>query len=79
MSFFSYNYGMKDNKSLEIKISGMDCADCALHVKKALDDIPSIASADVLLGAEKAIVYYKDIKPLLEDIQQAVEKVGYKA
>ena len=70
---------MKDNKSLEIKISGMDCADCALHVKKALDDIPSIASADVLLGAEKAIVYYKDIKPLLEDIQQAVEKVGYKA
>jgi Cd2+/Zn2+-exporting ATPase/Cu+-exporting ATPase len=70
---------MKDNKSLEIKISGMDCADCALHVKKALDDIPSVTSADVLLGAEKAIVYYKDIKPLLEDIQQAVEKVGYKA
>jgi P-type Cu+ transporter len=70
---------MNDSKSFEVKISGMDCADCALHVKKALDDIPAVVSADVFLGAEKAIVHYRDVKPMLEDIKQAVKKAGYKA
>ena len=34
----------------------MDCAECALHVQQAIEKVPGVASANVLLGAEKAIV-----------------------
>jgi len=70
---------MKDKKSFEVHIKGMDCADCALHVKNSLSMLPSITSAEVFLGAEKAVIQYENNKPRMEEIQRAVEKAGYEA
>ena len=70
---------MDDNKHFEIQIKGMDCTDCTLHVKKALSEVPYVLSADVFLGSEKAIVFYKNRKPSSEEIIRAVKGAGYKA
>ena len=40
----------------EIPILGMDCAECTMHVQRAIAALPGVQSVDVLLGAEKAII-----------------------
>ena len=50
-------------RSIEVNISGMDCAECAAHVQTALNDLPQIHSAEVLLGAEKAIISFETEPP----------------
>jgi Cd2+/Zn2+-exporting ATPase/Cu+-exporting ATPase len=37
-------------------IEGMDCADCARHVERAIAAIPGVGAVTVLLTAEKALV-----------------------
>lgn len=58
-------------KTLEIKIAGMDCAECASHVQKALSDLPQIESAQVFLGAEKAVIRFKNEPPTNPEIIHA--------
>jgi P-type Cu+ transporter len=66
-------------KNKEIQINGMDCAECASHVQKALSNLPQIESALVLLGAEKAIIQFEDEPPTNPEIIHAVAEAGYEA
>jgi P-type Cu+ transporter len=66
-------------KSKEILIKGMDCAECASHVQSALCELPQIESVQVLLGAEKAIIQFKDDPPMNTEIEEAVAGAGYEA
>lgn len=63
--------------TIEIPIHGMDCAECALHVQHALEGVEGVASAQVLLGAEKAIVQIDVSQVSPEKIRQAVAQAGY--
>jgi len=47
---------MSAERTVEVPIQGMDCAECARHVREALVALPGVGSAEVLLGAEKAVV-----------------------
>jgi len=66
-------------QTLEFKISGMDCAECATHVQTALSDLPQIHSVQVLLGAEKAIICFKNEPPSKTKIKRVVSSAGYEA
>lgn len=64
--------------TVELPIEGMDCAECTLHVQKAIENVPHVKSAQVFLGSEKAIVYFDQNQENLSSIEQAVREAGYK-
>jgi len=69
---------MADRQILEVPIEGMDCADCTLHVRRAIEALPGVKAVDVLLAAERAVV---ELDPALVDlsaIRKALEQAGYR-
>lgn len=55
----------------------MDCAECTLHVRHAIADLPGVKMVNVFLASEKAVV---SLDPSLVDlgaIRKAVEGLGY--
>ncbi|MFN8467129.1 MAG: cation-translocating P-type ATPase [Caldilineaceae bacterium] len=68
---------MAATKTIEFPVQGMDCAECALHVQQAIEKVPGVASANVLLGAEKAIVRLDANLVDMPTLRQAVEGAGY--
>ena len=62
---------------MEVPIQGMDCAECTMHVHKAIAAIPGVRSVDVLLTSEKALVQLDPQLVDLGDIRKAVEAAGY--
>ena len=64
-------------KTLKLPIRGMDCAECAGHVKQAIEAVPGVLDVDVLLSAQKAIIRFDPAQTGLPAIRQAVEKAGY--
>lgn len=63
-------------KMTELKIEGMTCGHCVMHVKKELSKLPHVQVDDVQIG--KAMVQYDDAKVSLMDFSQAIERAGYK-
>ncbi len=64
-------------RTLEVPIRGMDCADCAHHVERAIAALPGVHSVDVSLAAEKALVGLDPRRVDLSQIARAVEAAGY--
>ncbi len=65
-------------QTIEVPIEGMDCADCAAHVQKEISAVPYVLSADVLLGAEKAVIQVESLPKDQALIHKAVERAGYR-
>jgi Cu+-exporting ATPase len=59
-----------------LKVSGMTCAACATRIEKVLRRLPGVATADVNLASEEALVTGSTALTR-STIQQAVEKAGY--
>jgi Cd2+/Zn2+-exporting ATPase/Cu+-exporting ATPase len=55
----------------------MDCAGCARTVQQALDHVPGVRSAEVLLAAEKAVLQVDDPGIDLTRVHRAIEQAGY--
>ena len=70
---------MDTSRNITVQVKGMDCADCVLHVQKALTQIPGVDSAEVYLGAEKAVIRFQNDQPSAAAITQAVQDAGYEA
>lgn len=68
---------MTGTTKIEIPVSGMDCAECTAHVRKALLDVPGVVSADVLLTSEKAVIHAVPNSLDLEAVREAVAAAGY--
>mgnify|MGYP006283881375 CR=1 FL=1 len=68
---------MEKNKTVELPVRGMDCADCARRVRNAVSDVPGVASVNVLLSAQKAVVQLKPGQGDLSNIKEAVQQAGY--
>ena len=62
---------------MEVPIRGMDCADCAAHVRRAISSVEGVTDADVLLGAEKAIVRFQVEELDLRRLKESVREAGY--
>ena len=68
---------MSKVRTLEIPISGMDCAECTQHVQHPIEKIPGVQSVNVLLATEKAIVQLDPDQVELPHIRAAVQGAGY--
>lgn len=68
---------MASLRTVEVPIGGMDCAECTLHVKQAIAALPGVASVDVLLSSEKAVVRLDPTQVNLSAVRTAVEGAGY--
>jgi Cd2+/Zn2+-exporting ATPase/Cu+-exporting ATPase len=68
---------MTTQRTIEVPISGMDCAECTRHVQHAIEALPGVDAATVLLAAEKAVVRLDPLRVDLPMIRQAVEQAGY--
>ncbi len=65
--------------SATFAIEGMTCASCAMRVEKGLKKVPGVLDAQVNLATELGTVTYDPTLTGVEQMQQKVEAVGYKA
>lgn len=68
---------MTNPETLEVPIQGMDCAECTLHVQRAIAALPGVASVNVFLASEKAVVQLDPAQTGMPAIRRAVEDAGY--
>ena len=68
---------MTSAETIEVPIEGMDCADCVMHVQKAISGVEGVESVDVFLISEKAIIRGDKQQIDLESIRRVVKKAGY--
>ena len=65
-------------QTVELKIRGMDCAECAQHVEQALGSLAGVDSAKVYFAAERANIVYDERQVDRDALRAAVEKAGYR-
>jgi Cd2+/Zn2+-exporting ATPase len=67
--------------TLEFSIEGMDCADCARTIEKAVGALPGVGSATVNFGAARLSVLAagRDAGPLAGAVERKVSEAGYRA
>ena len=68
---------MQNNNVIEIPVRGMDCAECAEHVQKAIANLPGVQSVDVFLASEKALIKADTTRVSLPMIRNAIAEAGY--
>jgi Cd2+/Zn2+-exporting ATPase/Cu+-exporting ATPase len=68
---------MAEMETLEIPVAGMDCAECAKHVKHAISDLPGVESVEVYLASKKAVVSHDPALVDLAAVRKALESAGY--
>ncbi|MBI2122825.1 MAG: cadmium-translocating P-type ATPase [Armatimonadetes bacterium] len=64
-------------RTIELPIRGMDCADCSIHVQRAIAAVPGVESAVVSLASEKAVVRLDPKEVAIDAIRTAVQRAGY--
>ncbi len=69
---------MSEQKVIEIPVHGMDCAECTMHVKKAISSLQGVSSVEVFLTSEKAVVHLDPARVDLPSIRKAVAGAGYR-
>lgn len=65
-------------ESKSMKIEGMTCSACANRVEKVVSKLDGINKASVNFATETLSVEYETGKVTEQNIQEAVEKAGYK-
>jgi copper chaperone CopZ len=60
----------------ELKIQGMSCNHCVVHVKNALDEVDGLEIEDVQIG--NARVWFDKDKVSNEVIAAKIDEAGYK-
>ena len=70
---------MKELQELEIKVSGMTCDSCAMHVRKALGTVEGVVQVDVPSWKNGQATVQSESGVSTESLVQAVEAAGYGA
>ncbi len=63
-------------KTQELKIEGMSCGHCVMHVKKELGKVNGLTIESVEIG--KARVQFDEKAVTVDRIAKAIEDAGYK-
>ncbi|MBM4249470.1 MAG: heavy-metal-associated domain-containing protein [Euryarchaeota archaeon] len=72
-------FGKPKGDELVLKVEGMTCGHCKMHVEKALSGLKGVKSATVDLGKQTATVVYEAGAVTRAQMAKAVEDAGYKA
>ena len=62
-----------------LKVSGLDCPDCAKDVQKAVSSMPGVQSAEVNFSAQKLKVVHNNNEASVEQISKVLSKIGHPA
>lgn len=66
-------------ESVDLQLIGMTCAACAAKIERALNKLSGVTTATVNFAMETAHVEYNPADVSVSDMQQRIEKLGYKA
>ncbi len=66
-------------KTIQLKITGMTCASCVLHIETDIKELDGVEEAVVNLPLKKGSVTFDSSKIDEKKILEAVKKAGYKA
>ena len=66
-------------KNINIPITGMSCANCALAIERTVKKLPGVVNASVNFASERASVEYMPSVTGIDEMIQAIEKAGYGA
>jgi len=66
-------------EQVALKVEGMTCQGCARSVKKVLESVEGVQSAEVSLDRSEARVSYDPVRASLERLKAAVVAAGYQA
>ncbi len=66
-------------KNINIPVTGMSCANCALAIERTVKKLPGVVNASVNFASERAHVEYIPSLTSLDEMIQAIEKAGYGA
>lgn len=62
---------------LELRVHGMDCAECVQSVERALAALDGVEGVDVFLATEKAVISYDPTLVQPDAMREAVQGAGY--
>lgn len=63
---------------IDLPVYGMDCSECAAHVRAALEAVPGVVHVEVFLGAERVRVETGGAPVDTGVLQHAVHSAGYR-
>ena len=66
-------------EQVTLKVNGMTCQGCVRSVKKVLESVAGVQSADVSLEKAQAQVVFDPARANVEQFKAAVEDAGYEA
>lgn len=69
---------MTQSQIYAAKISGLDCSECARHVRRAIEKLPGVESVEVLLASQKVVVHYNSRALDASAIRMAIEMAGHR-
>ncbi|MFB6307515.1 MAG: mercuric transporter MerT family protein [Flavobacteriales bacterium] len=69
----------KNEKEVELKVTGMSCTGCSNRCQKVLFDFNGIIDADVSYEKEMATIRYNPDSTNVEKIIKRIEEIGFKA
>jgi len=67
------------DKTIDIPVTGMSCANCAMAVERTLKRVPGVVHASVNFASERASVAYIPSLTGVDEMIKAIEKAGYGA
>lgn len=67
------------NTAAYLQVNGMDCADCAAKVEKALKNLPGVKVAQLFFPQGKLNVEYDAMQNSVPSIVNVIESLGYQA
>ena len=70
-------FNKNNMKKIDLNISGMHCASCALIIEKQVKKLDGISSVNVNASTEKASVIFDEDKISNNDIIKSIKKSGY--
>src|SRR3989338_2609773 len=65
-------------KTIELKVDGLCCTDCAVKVENVLKTIRGVADIKTLITAEKAVITYDEADVNTGEIIKKIEGIGHK-
>jgi len=69
--------GEPAGRSVELRVEGLDCPDCAASLEKAVRSLPQVESARVLFAASKLQLTYRGSDQVVEAIRDLADSMGY--
>jgi len=64
-------------KTILLRVEGMDCADCALHLEKAALGVPGVRSAEVSFATGRMRLVAEEGERVLPQVQAVARQMGY--